>query len=135
MSFRRGVFTVLALVFPVALIAAGCGGSATRSCSDECAQGDRRCSGDSGYEICDNFDDDSCLEWGGLEACASGTSCSNGSCRPIQTGMVLSGELVPAGGISEASGLRLTGAFTRGPGGPTSTNGSLTLDHAGFASR
>jgi len=46
--------------------------SSTRSfsiaCSDECVAGARRCT-DSGYQICGNFDGDSCLEWSSTSSC------------------------------------------------------------------
>ena len=49
-------------------------------CSDECSVvGERNCAGD-GYMICDNHDTDTCLDWGSVMACPSGSSCSNGYC-------------------------------------------------------
>ncbi len=52
----------------------------TQSCSDTCSvNGSKQCSG-SGYQICGNYDSDSCLEWSSVTACSSGYTCSNGAC-------------------------------------------------------
>jgi len=50
------------------------------SCTDECTQGQTRCSGDA-KQICGNYDADLCLEWGGDVPCEYG--CSNGNCNTI----------------------------------------------------
>ena len=50
------------------------------SCRNECSQTAlRRCSG-SGYQVCGNNDEDSCLEWGLLTSCPLDTVCQDGSC-------------------------------------------------------
>ena len=33
-----------------------------------------------GYQICGNYDADSCLEWGTVTSCNVGQTCSNGNC-------------------------------------------------------
>jgi hypothetical protein len=55
------------------------GGQCSSECSDECADGSRQCSG-AGYQICGNFDNDDCLEWGPVTDCDPGETCSNGYC-------------------------------------------------------
>lgn len=50
-------------------------------CQDECAQtGIRRCSNDD-YQICGNYDTDSCLEWSSVINCPQNTTCQNGICE------------------------------------------------------
>lgn len=51
-------------------------------CVDECAQGSKRCWGD-GFQICGDFDEDSCLEWGAEESCPEEQTCSNGVCETV----------------------------------------------------
>ena len=54
-------------------------GYCVAACTDECSYGDRRCY-DSGYQVCSNFDSDSCYEWSSTYSCGSGKTCSNGQC-------------------------------------------------------
>lgn len=55
-------------------------GSCDTSCADECTSiGSRSCEGE-GFKTCDNYDEDSCLEWGNALACEVGATCSNGYC-------------------------------------------------------
>jgi len=54
-------------------------GSCQATCTDECSSGQRRCSGN-GYQICGNYDSDSCTEWGDGQACGWNETCSNGYC-------------------------------------------------------
>jgi hypothetical protein len=50
------------------------------TCSNECSTfGQRRCSGN-GYQVCGNYDSDSCLEWDGTINCGYNQTCNNGSC-------------------------------------------------------
>ena len=51
-------------------------------CENICSvSGDLRCTADGlGYEICADYNDDSCLEWGGYTGCPPDQSCSNGTC-------------------------------------------------------
>ncbi len=56
---------------------------ATPSCSDECSKtGVFRCatSPPDGLVVCADFDDDSCLEWGGFVACDEDETCVEGDC-------------------------------------------------------
>ncbi len=60
-------------------------GRCESSCTDECSSSQaRRCDGD-GYQTCDDFDGDGCLEWGTTVSCNSGESCSNGFCAQTCT--------------------------------------------------
>lgn len=60
----------------------GSGGSSSSgggsSCSNECYAGEKRCSEEE-RQVCGNYDQDSCLEWGEGEVCENG--CENGECR------------------------------------------------------
>ena len=49
------------------------------TCVDECVVDSQQCSGD-GYQVCADFDDDPCLDWGPAIPCHSGETCSDGSC-------------------------------------------------------
>ncbi|MBI4052513.1 MAG: hypothetical protein HY394_00570 [Candidatus Diapherotrites archaeon] len=52
-----------------------------RACSNDCSSaGLRQCSG-SGYNVCGNFDEDDCLEWGSWTGCPDGRACANGNCE------------------------------------------------------
>jgi len=53
--------------------------SSSGSCTDECVSGERQCSG-AGYQICGNYDSDSCTEWSEVTECAAGQICVNGEC-------------------------------------------------------
>jgi hypothetical protein len=51
------------------------------TCQNECTQnGLKRCS-DNGYQICGNYDEDECLEWGSIINCPLNTICQNGICE------------------------------------------------------
>ena len=52
------------------------------TCVDECEGGSKECFED-GYRICDNYDIDSCLEWGPVIPCSRGEICENGECVEI----------------------------------------------------
>ncbi len=56
-------------------------GQCVVACTDECNQaGDRRCipePTEEGYEICGNYDADTCLEWGQRTLCPSGETCDS----------------------------------------------------------
>ena len=49
------------------------------ACTDDCASGSRECSG-AGYRTCGSFDDESCLDWSSVTACATGEQCASGVC-------------------------------------------------------
>jgi len=131
---RRSLIAILlAIAFSFAL--AGCGSSGA-SCNDDCTQGEQRCSSnDNGYEVCGNYDSDSCLEWGGLVDCTGGDTCTNGTCGSTQTGLVLTGGLVPAGGVMSAGSLQLSGVLSKDFARQESKAGALTLEHVGFTSK
>ncbi|MFH1129910.1 MAG: SBBP repeat-containing protein [Pseudomonadota bacterium] len=52
------------------------------TCNDECTtQGEQVCDqAKTGYRVCDNYDSDSCLEWGGAVTCGAGQICKSGAC-------------------------------------------------------
>jgi hypothetical protein len=51
-----------------------------QSCANECnTSGQKQCSGN-GWQVCGNYDSDSCLEWSSLSACAGNQLCQNGNC-------------------------------------------------------
>jgi len=57
----------------------------TPTCQDECSQtGIKRCS-DNGYQICGNYDADTCLEWGSTISCPKGMGCRGENCVIINT--------------------------------------------------
>jgi len=49
------------------------------SCSDQCIDGERRCSGN-GYQVCDDFSGDGCYEWSFTTPCSFGEVCIFGEC-------------------------------------------------------
>ncbi len=57
-------------------------GGSLSDCANDCATSDaKQCYGTSNYyQICGNYDNDSCLEWSPPVACASDTVCSGGVC-------------------------------------------------------
>jgi len=48
-------------------------------CQNDCTLGARRCNGN-GYQLCGNFDADSCSEWSLATSCGSSKICSSGLC-------------------------------------------------------
>ena len=52
---------------------------ASTSCTDECVLNTRICSGN-GYQICGNYDSDSCTEYSFVTPCTQNQICSNGIC-------------------------------------------------------
>ena len=57
-------------------------GECIEGCRDECTEHNRQCSG-SGYQVCGEFDDDDCVDWGPLVDCEPGESCSLGECSIV----------------------------------------------------
>ena len=56
------------------------GGNCAVGCINECStMGAANCEGD-GVKLCGDYDEDACLEWGTVSACAQGQSCSSGEC-------------------------------------------------------
>jgi hypothetical protein len=49
------------------------------TCNDECNYGERTCARDS-WRICDDFDSDPCMEFGGIHLCNSDEVCEDGYC-------------------------------------------------------
>ena len=74
------------------------------SCSDECAQNSRECSGN-GYRICGNYDSDSCLEWGSVSPCIQNQICAGGLCSVVG-GDVISNKCADGTNYSQCSTTR-----------------------------
>jgi hypothetical protein len=55
-------------------------GACRPTCIDECAEGEQRCDGPNGYQLCGNFDGDTCREWSTATTCEEGQSCNAGTC-------------------------------------------------------
>jgi hypothetical protein len=52
----------------------------TPPCQNECSPASsKRCS-NNGYQVCGNYDEDSCLEWSSIISCLENTICQNGDC-------------------------------------------------------
>ncbi len=70
-------FLLLAMPFFTA-----CDEEVALSCRDECYAGERKCvDNTNGYIICDNYNDDICLEWPKeATSCPEGSACSEGYC-------------------------------------------------------
>jgi len=56
-----------------------CGGG----CTNECSSGNKRCNGN-GFQLCGNFDSDTCSEWSTLTSCLTTEICTEGTCVPGQ---------------------------------------------------
>ncbi len=55
------------------------------TCEDRCpSAGDVQCV-TGGYQVCGNFDQDDCLEWGSVQPCDPGEKCVNGECQATCT--------------------------------------------------
>lgn len=57
-------------------------GVCTEVCTDDCADGNRRCQ-DGAAELCGDFDDDPCFEWGEHTECGYGLQCDEGACVEV----------------------------------------------------
>jgi hypothetical protein len=57
-------------------------GECKKTCESECVSGTKQCAGN-GYQECGNFDEDSCLEWGPINSCQEGQTCSSGKCSDL----------------------------------------------------
>jgi hypothetical protein len=83
-------------------------GSCGGTCTNECTMDAQRCA-PGGFNRCGNFDADSCLEWGGVEACPSAETCSAGMCSST-----CMDECMPSGSTqcsSSGGGTRMCGNF------------------------
>ncbi|MEM9069703.1 MAG: hypothetical protein AAGE52_14420 [Myxococcota bacterium] len=91
-------------------------GVCTRDCVDECAEGDQRCAGATGIEICGEADSDSCRDWLPVMACGEGTVCSAGECRPECQDECAEGEIrCQDGGRSRCGDRNVDGCLEWGP--------------------
>lgn len=75
------------------------GGACVAVCEDECAAEARRCVAD-GFEVCGDFDDDDCLDFGGGASCDASEVCEAGACmaQPRPMGLVINEVLYDADG-------------------------------------
>jgi poly(3-hydroxybutyrate) depolymerase len=55
------------------------------TCSNDCALGQSTCASTTGWQVCGQYDSDSCLDWSPVQACPTGTACSAGECKPTCT--------------------------------------------------
>ncbi len=55
-------------------------GECVFDCSDVCELDATRCDVGEAYEVCGQFDNDECLEWGGLTNCDANLVCVDGAC-------------------------------------------------------
>ncbi len=56
-------------------------GSNTMSCVSQCIKrGTTKCSDNENYEVCNDYNNDGCLEWGSEQQCNSGETCKSGKC-------------------------------------------------------
>jgi len=58
-------------------------GACSAACVDECTEGETDCE-EGGVRSCGQHDDDACLEWSPVEACAEGWDCEDGACVETQ---------------------------------------------------
>lgn len=57
------------------------------TCTSYCSTaGLTQCHDATGYKICGNYNNDTCLEWSAITACPSGTTCSGGQCLAVSCG-------------------------------------------------
>ncbi len=57
--------------------------AAVAQCENECEVDTARCQA-GGVQACGDFDADDCLDWGAVQPCDQGESCSDGICDPIE---------------------------------------------------
>jgi len=55
------------------------------ACQNECSSVDSKGCVGNGYQICGNYDEDSCLEWGPITSCSEGRRCERGNCLVINS--------------------------------------------------
>lgn len=79
------------------------GGECTSSCTDSCAEGERRCASSSGYQVC-TVQSSGCTEWGPESACPSDQVCTTGGvCMACTEGAERCG---PSGNVETCIGGR-----------------------------
>ena len=55
-------------------------GYCAAACQNECTTPEARSCDGNGFKVCGNFDGDPCLEWGTVQSCGPGQTCSAGYC-------------------------------------------------------
>jgi hypothetical protein len=59
-----------------------------KTCTNKCAvKGEHKCVSTTTYTICDDTNGDTCLELSAPQACATGSTCQNGVCKNLCTGV------------------------------------------------
>ncbi len=56
-----------------------CDGGTT--CTDQCSDGEAKCSGGDGWKLCGDYDGNGCVEWGDVMYCNSDEYCESGECK------------------------------------------------------
>ncbi|MGY4884185.1 MAG: right-handed parallel beta-helix repeat-containing protein, partial [Nanobdellota archaeon] len=88
-------------------------GTCINRCTNSCSQlGLTECASSTYFRTCDNYDDDSCLEWGGLTSCGSGETCEGGECVEENTNP----ELPPPNPTGDIYYVSPSGSDTTGDG-------------------
>ncbi|RME23299.1 MAG: hypothetical protein D6806_11530 [Deltaproteobacteria bacterium] len=59
-------------------------GECVATCTDQCIDGERRCTGNSGYDTCRDSDSDGCLDWGMHVDCPAGMVCDPAAIRCVE---------------------------------------------------
>jgi len=50
-------------------------------CIDQCSRGQSQCTSTTTWQVCGQYDGDTCLDWGPARTCPAGSTCSAGACR------------------------------------------------------
>ncbi len=50
------------------------------TCTNECTTNQKQCASNGQYQLCGNYDSDTCTEWSTSYTCPTGQTCSNGTC-------------------------------------------------------
>ncbi len=80
----NGIYKTTCIALALLFLPA-CKEEVTLSCRDECYAGERHCLDENSYLMCDNYDQDICLEWPEkADACPSGSICHEGYCIDAQ---------------------------------------------------
>ena len=105
-------------------------GTCATGCSDECTYGSRQCSGN-GYQVCDDYDTDDCMDWGPVTACTGTETCSSGYCDTECTNECTAGSTQCAGttGTQACGDYDSDACLEWGPVVPCDVAGGETCSH------
>lgn len=91
-------------------------GECSPTCVDECAEGETRCSGPLGVEVCGQSDDDACRDWQQPILCEGAQVCSNGRCADTCTNECEAGSVrCRDAGVASCGDLNGDGCLEWGP--------------------